>query len=75
MYGKAEALRDLENPFEVYENDALRFLHLTDGTVVVNYRNIRKRKGMEEVAFRVTAVWHRRSSGWSLVSQHSSRIS
>ncbi len=74
VYSKTEALADLKNPFEIYRNDDLKFIHLSKSIVVVNYQNTRKRKTLDEARFRVTAVFRRTDGKWRIVSLQSSRI-
>jgi ketosteroid isomerase-like protein len=74
VYGKKDALLDLKNPFEKYQNDEIKFIHLNKKTVIVSYQNMRKRKGLDEAKFRVTAVWSKNKSGWQIVSLQSSKI-
>jgi hypothetical protein len=74
VYGKKDALLDLKNPFEKYENDEIRFIHLNKKTVIVSYQNTRKRKTLDEAKYRVTAVWVKNKTGWQIVSLQSSKI-
>ncbi len=74
VYLKKDALLDLKNPFEKYENSELRFIHLSQKVVVVNYLNTRQRKTLEEAKYRVTAVWKKNKTGWQIVSLQSTKI-
>lgn len=74
VYERKDALQDIKNAFEKYENSEFRFVHLDGRTVVVSYQNLRKRRTLDEAKFRVTAVWTLRRGGWKLVSLQSSRI-
>ena len=74
LYTKKEAVKDIANLFRSYDNDDLKFLHLSDNTVIVNYQNTRKRETLEEAKFRVTAVWVNRKGEWKMVSVQSSKI-
>lgn len=74
VYEKKDALLDVKNAFEKYENSDFRFLHVDSKTVIVNYQNTRKRKSLEEAKYRVTAVWVRRNGLWRLASLQSSKI-
>ncbi len=74
VYGKSDALADVKNSFERYVSSDLRFLTLGRKLVIVSYQNLRKRKGLDEAAFRVTAVWKKEGKIWRIVSMQSSRI-
>jgi hypothetical protein len=74
VYPKKDALLDLKNPFEKYQNDELKFIHLDKKSVIVSYQNTRKRKTLDEAKYRVTAVWIKNKSGWQIVSLQSSKI-
>ena len=74
VYSKSDSLLDLKNPFELYKNDEIKFLHLDDDAVVVSYRNTRKRKTLDEASFRVTAVWMKHKGSWKLYSIQSTKI-
>jgi hypothetical protein len=74
VYTKKDALLDIKNEFEKYENTDLRFIHLSKKIVLVNYQNIRKRKSLDEGKYRVTAVWTKSKAGWQIVSLQSSKI-
>ena len=74
VYTKKDALLDLKNPFEKYENDEVKFIHLAKKTVIVSYQNTRKRKTLDEAKYRVTAVWVKKKDGWKIVSMQSSKI-
>jgi hypothetical protein len=74
VYNKKEALSDIKNAFEKYENSDFKFIHLGKKTVIVNYQNTRKRKSLDEAKFRVTTFWVKKKDGWKIVSLQSSRI-
>ena len=74
VYPKKDALLDLKNPFEKYQNDELKFIHLDKKIVIVSYQNIRKRKTLDEAKYRVTAVWKKNKEGWQIISLQSSKI-
>jgi dihydrodipicolinate reductase len=73
VYSKKDSLLDLKNPFKKYENSEILFVHINKKVVVVNYINTRKRKTLEEVKYRVTAVWAKKKS-WQIVSMQSTKI-
>lgn len=74
VYAKKDALSDIKNSFEKYENSDFKFIHLDKKIVIVNYQNTRKRKTLEEARFRVTTVWVNKKDGWKIVSLQSSKI-
>jgi hypothetical protein len=74
VYPKKDALLDLKNPFEKYQNDEIKFIHLDKKNIIVSYQNTRKRKTLDEAKYRVTAVWTKNRTGWQIVSLQSSKI-
>jgi Domain of unknown function (DUF4440) len=73
VYGKAEALADLGNGFEQWDNSEVA-LQRQGGWYLVTLVNARKRPGLDALRFRVMQVWIRSGRGWQLAAQSSTRI-
>ena len=73
-YGKADALANITNPFEIYEYTELTFLPIAKKVVITNYVNERKFVGYPKGIYRLTAVWKKEKGKWMMMSMQSSKM-
>ena len=73
-YTKKEALENIKNSFEYYENLEIEFMPLSNDVVLTNYLNERKYKDFEKGIFRLTTVWTKDEGDWRIISMQSSRL-
>lgn len=73
-YGKADALRNIQNKFESYENAKLEWQSISDDVVLTTFVNRRKYANFPPGRFRLVAIWKKESSDWQLISLQSSRL-
>lgn len=73
LYGKAEALADLGNGFESWENSDVAVRTNRD-VAIVTLINTRKRPNMDAARFRVLQVWKRTGKTWRLAAQSSTKM-
>ena len=74
LYSKKEALLNIRNKFEFYENSDILFLHPNKEVVIVNFINERKIKGFGIGKYRVTSVWVKKNGDWKIISLQSSKV-
>ncbi|WP_298487453.1 nuclear transport factor 2 family protein [uncultured Maribacter sp.] len=73
-YSKKEALANIKNAFESYENSDISFLNIDTNVILTNYSNKRKFKGLDEGEYRLTVVWKKQETNWVIISMQSSKI-
>lgn len=73
LYGKTEALADLGNGFETWENSDVQ-VRSARGLLIVTLVNSRKRPNVEAARFWLLQVWRKGGKGWQLAAQSSTRI-
>jgi hypothetical protein len=73
LFGKAEALVDLGNGFEAWENSEV-VERAAGPVIIVTLVNSRKRPNTDAARFRVLQVWRKDAGTWRLAAQSSTRI-
>ena len=73
-YGKEDAIRNIQNKFDSYDNDEIEWLSISDDVVLTTFVNKRKFADFPKGQFRLVAIWKKEKNDWQLISLQSSRM-